>query len=63
MLPEGKFAVVLASIATVFVFSLIGLFSTYVFVKEESEFAGSFNIFKAAGTGNQFKGLNNAVRQ
>lgn len=63
MLPEGKFAVMLAAIAIAFTFSLVGLFSTYMFMKKGSEFIGDFNIFTASGTGKQFKGLNKAVSQ
>jgi hypothetical protein len=60
MFPESKFAMILASIATIFVICLITLFSTYVLLKQDNKSAG-FNIFKATGSGNQFKGLNNAV--
>jgi len=62
MLPEGRFAVILGTIAIIFVFSLVGTFSFYIYNKEDSKFSEGYNIFKASGSGNQFKGLNKSVR-
>ena len=62
MMPEGRFATILASIAAVFVFALVSLFATYT-LHSEKEFLEGFNIFEASGSGKSFKGLNQAVRR
>jgi len=62
MMPEGKFATILASIAAVFVFSLVSLFATYTLYSKK-DFLEGFNIFEATGSGKSLKGLNQAVRR
>ena len=60
MSPESRFALILASIATTFCLGIVGMFSTYMFIKQESLFddGKGFNIFSRSG--GQFKGLNKA---
>ena len=61
MLPESKFALILASIATTFCFALVTMFSTYMYLKKESLYERKSTRSAFSGSGSQFKGLNNFV--